>query len=73
MRKIDCVHSRNMKTFGWPLKSAKNSKKIKFKVNKCENMGKNTYFFKGQTKVFMLQEYPQSIFRIKLPLNMSFF
>ena len=69
MRKIDCAHSRSVKIFE---KSAKNSKKIMFKV---KNMGKNMYFliFKGQKKVSMLREYAQSMFRTKLPLNMSFF
>src|SRR4051812_38608684 len=62
MRKIDCAHSRSVKTFVSPLKMKK------IRIFRCENMGKNTYFsiFKGETKVFTLRECAQSIFRIKL-------
>ena len=68
MREIDCAHSRSVKTFE---KLTKNSKKLSLKSINVKIWVK-IRIFKGETKVFMLRECAQSIFCIKLPLNMSF-
>ena len=72
MRKIDCAHSQSMKTFVRPLKnSEKSEEKLSLKsIN--EKIWVKIRIFKDQIKVSTLQECAQSIFRIKLPLNMSF-